>query len=338
MKIRLTAFALILLLIVVPALAQPTSYPLTIDNGDRELVFDKAPEHAVSLNGHTTEIMLSLGLADRMVGTAYNDDPILPELQADYDRIPVLAGSGSYPSAEVVAGAGADFTYGRLSAYRDTAVGTFDKLAELGIKAYAVKGTLINNAGMDDVYEDISNLGRIFDIQDRANALIEKMKSEIAATHAKVAGVETPVKVMVFDSGKTDIYTAGKALETHLIELAGGKNVFDDVDDTWAHVSYELAVERDPDVIVINDYRDESAQQKIDALKANPALASIAAIRNDRFVDDLRSTLHAALLHVSWPAFQRLRGTDVKQIITGEVARLGMCHDALLNLGIVALH
>ena len=93
MKIRLTAFALILLLIVVPALAQPTSYPLTIENGDRELVFDKAPEHAVSLNGHTTEIMLSLGLANRMVGTAYNDDPILPELQADYDRIPVLAGS-----------------------------------------------------------------------------------------------------------------------------------------------------------------------------------------------------------------------------------------------------
>lgn len=74
------------------------------------------------------------------------------------------------------------------------------------------------------------------------------------------------------------------------------------------------------------------------------ATAAVTAVRNilgndqrNRFVDDLRSTLHAALLHVSWPAFQRLRGTDVKQIITGEVARLGMCHDALLNLGIVAL-
>jgi iron complex transport system substrate-binding protein len=284
MKFRLLALALALLLATAPALAQSTTYPLTIENGDRELVFSRAPERAVSLNGHTTEIMLSLGLADRMVGTAYNNGVILPELKAGYDRVPVLSGSDQYPSTEVLVGSGADFTYGRLSAYRDTGVGTFDKLAELGINAYAVKGTLINNATMDDVYEDISKLGQIFDIQDRANALIDKMKAEIATTHAKVADIETPVKVMVFDSGKTDIYTAGKSLETYLVALAGGENVFDDNDDTWAHVSYELAVERDPDVIVINDYGNETAQQKIDALKANPALASISAIRDDRFV------------------------------------------------------
>ncbi|MFS2013675.1 ATP-binding cassette domain-containing protein [Azospirillum sp. CT11-132] len=72
--------------------------------------------------------------------------------------------------------------------------------------------------------------------------------------------------------------------------------------------------------------------------------AAITAARNilgndqrNRFVDQLRGDLHAALLHVSWPAFQQLRSTDVKQIIAGEVARLGMCHDALLNLGIAAL-
>lgn len=72
--------------------------------------------------------------------------------------------------------------------------------------------------------------------------------------------------------------------------------------------------------------------------------AAIMAARNilgsdqrNRFVDQLRGDLHAALLHVSWPAFQQLRSTDVKQIVTGEVARLGMCHDALLNLGIAAL-
>jgi ATP-binding cassette subfamily C protein len=72
--------------------------------------------------------------------------------------------------------------------------------------------------------------------------------------------------------------------------------------------------------------------------------AAVTAARNilgndqrNRFVDRLRGDLHAALLHVSWPAFQQLRSTDVKQIITGEVARLGMCHDALLSLGIAAL-
>lgn len=74
------------------------------------------------------------------------------------------------------------------------------------------------------------------------------------------------------------------------------------------------------------------------------AAAAIAAARaivgNDqrnRFVDRLRGDLHAALLHVSWPVFQSLRSTDVKQILTIEVARLGLCHDALVNLGVAAL-
>lgn len=56
-----------------------------------------------------------------------------------------------------------------------------------------------------------------------------------------------------------------------------------------------------------------------------------------RFVDGLRGDLHARLLHVSWPVFQGLRATHVKQILTGEVARVGLCHDALVNLGVAAL-
>ncbi len=56
-----------------------------------------------------------------------------------------------------------------------------------------------------------------------------------------------------------------------------------------------------------------------------------------RFVDRLRGDMHRALLHVAWPVFQSLRSADVKQIIVGEVGRLGLCHDALVNLGVAAL-
>lgn len=56
-----------------------------------------------------------------------------------------------------------------------------------------------------------------------------------------------------------------------------------------------------------------------------------------RFVDRLRGDLHRSLLHVAWPVFQSLRTSSVKQIITGEVGRLGLCHDALVNLGVAGL-
>lgn len=285
MKLKSLMAAALLVAWPATAFAQSTVYPLTIENGENTLTFEKVPERAVSLNGHTTEIMLALGLAPKMVGTAYVNHPILPELKAEYDKVPSLSDGTSYPSLEVLLGAEPDFTYGRLSAHSDTALGPADKLKELGVNAYVVKGTLIKGATMDDVYEDISKLGQIFDIQPTANALIDKMKGEIGEVQAKVAAANLPkVKVLVYDSGEDAIYTTGKALQTQLIGLAGGDNVFADVDETWSNVSWEEAVARAPDVIVINDYGSTTAQQKIDLLKNNPALASIPAIQNDRFV------------------------------------------------------
>lgn len=265
--------------------AQSTTYPLTIQNGDNTLVFEHAPERAVTLNGHVTELALSLGLAPRMVGTAYLNHPILDELKADYDTIPILSDGTGSPSLEVVLGTDADFAFGRLSAFRDTAVAPVEKLKELGIDAYAVKGTLIKGATMADVYEDITNLGLIFDIQPATTALVEKIKGEIAEVTDVIAAAGRPkVKVLVYDSGEDAIYTTGKALQTHLIELAGGENIFADLDETWSNVSWEEAVARAPDVIVINDYGQTSAADKIALLKSNPALASVPAIQNDRFV------------------------------------------------------
>ncbi len=268
-----------------PALAQETSYPLTIENGDRTVTFEKAPERAVSLNGHTTEVMLALGLEGKLVGTAYMNYPVLDEIKDVYDTIPVLADNQSYPSLELLLGTDPDFTYGRLSAYRDTSVAPVETLDQFGISSYVVKGTLIDGATMADVYEDIEKIGMIFDVQPRANALVADMKAEIAEIADTIAAAgQDPVSVLVFDSGTDTIYTAGTALQTNLIELAGGRNVFDDLDKTWANVSWEEAVARAPEVIVINDYGQTSAEAKIALLKNTAALASIPAIQNDRFV------------------------------------------------------
>ncbi|MBJ7413890.1 MAG: ABC transporter ATP-binding protein [Niveispirillum sp.] len=67
------------------------------------------------------------------------------------------------------------------------------------------------------------------------------------------------------------------------------------------------------------------------------ARAIVSNHERNHFIDGLRGDLHKALLHVSWPVFQSLRATDVKQILMIEVNRLGMCHDALVNLGVAAL-
>ena len=56
----------------------------------------------------------------------------------------------------------------------------------------------------------------------------------------------------------------------------------EDMDTTWATVSWEEVVERAPEVIVINDYGSTSLEEKIEELKENPALADVPAIRDGR--------------------------------------------------------
>ncbi|MEW9673526.1 ABC transporter substrate-binding protein [Ammoniphilus sp. 3BR4] len=264
---------------------KPKAYqPVTIQNYHREITFEEVPKRVVSLNQHTTEIMLALGLENYIVGTAYNSDgEYLPELKEKFSKIPVLA--EKYPSLEVLLGINPDFVYGRESAFSGKeALAAVDDLAKYGIKAYVAKGTYVTAAKMEDVYEDILNLGRIFNIEQKAQALVQSMQKDIQEIKNKVGKVEKPIRVLVFDSGEDTVFTAGQSLQTSLIAMAGGKNVFDDIEKNWAKVSWEEVVKRDPEVIVINDYGKTSADEKIKLLLNNPAMADVKAIKNKSFV------------------------------------------------------
>ncbi|SFI21756.1 iron complex transport system substrate-binding protein [Tindallia magadiensis] len=256
--------------------------PVTIQNFNRTLSITEVPERIVSMNVHTTEILFTLGLGDRIVGTAFNNAEILPEFKEDFDRIPVLA--ERYPSMEVLLGAEPDFVYGRDSAFGANGTASVSEMETYGIHAYAVKGTLVNGATMDDVYEDFLNLGRIFDVEEKAIAIVSEMQQEMEGIQQQLGEIEKPVKVLVFDMGGDTVFTAGQSLQTTLIEMAGGKNIFDDIANNWGSVSWEEVVDRNPEVIVINDYGDETAEEKIDELLTNPFMQEVDAVKNQRFV------------------------------------------------------
>ena len=81
----------------------------TIQSCDRSVTFDAPPERAISNDVNLTEMMLVLGLADRMVGyTGISGWKTLDEeMTAGVEELPEL--SAKYPSREVLVGADADF-------------------------------------------------------------------------------------------------------------------------------------------------------------------------------------------------------------------------------------
>lgn len=256
--------------------------PFNIFTYNEYVKYEKIPERAISMNLHTTEEMMALGLGEKIIGTAYNNAVILPKYKEQFDKIPKLA--DKYPSFEVFLDAEPDFVFGRSSAFssKNKCADITDILNE-NIGVYVSKASYTNNSDFNDVYEDFYNLGKIFNIENRAAFLVEDMKNRVSIVASKV-NVSRPSKVFVYDFGEDKAFTAGKSLETYIIQSAGGKNIFDDIDKTWSYVNWETVVDRNPDVIVINDYGNTSAQAKIDFLKSNAMLQSINAIKNEKFI------------------------------------------------------
>ncbi|MDZ7603370.1 MAG: ABC transporter substrate-binding protein [Hoeflea sp.] len=278
-------------LVGLAVLAAPAFAGTTVESCNRSVTFDAPPKAAISNDVNLTEMMLVLGLADRMVGyTGISGWKTLDEeMRAGVKELPEL--SEKYPSKEVIVGADADFFFAGWN-YGMKVGGevTPETLEPFGVKVYELTESCIHigpkaKVSMEDMYTDLLNLGRIFGIEDKAQALVEGYRAELAAFDATVKKGDTPLRVFVYDSGEDTPFTAGRyAMPTAMIEAAGGLNIMDDFEKSWATVNWEAVVERNPEVIVIVNYGDVTAEQKIDFMKTNPAFADIDAVRNDRFV------------------------------------------------------
>ena len=261
-----------------------------VQSCNRTVSFDKPPSKAISNDVNLTEMMLVLGLSDRMVGyTGISGWKTLDEeMRQGIARLPEL--SQKYPSKEVLIGADADFFFAGWN-YGMKVGGevTPETLEPFGIKVYELTESCIHimqkdKASIEDLYTDLINLGRIFDVEKRAKNIVEQYKSELLSFTNNLKA-DKLLRVFVYDSGEDAPFTAGLyAMPTALIEAAGGVNVMDDFKKSWGTVTWEEVVERNPEVIVIVNYGNVTAEEKREFMITNPAFANIDAVKNDRFV------------------------------------------------------
>ncbi|APC16098.1 iron ABC transporter substrate-binding protein [Pseudomonas frederiksbergensis] len=284
-----SSLSITLLLGSAQAFAEATHYPLTIQSCNREVTFKEAPKHALSHDINMTQMMLALGLKPRMVGYSGISGwkAVTPDMQSILDGLPELA--AKYPSVETLLNANVDFFFaGWDYGMRIGGDLTPQTLGPLGINVYELSESCAfvmkrPAASLDDTYNDLRNLGKIFDVQDRADRLISDMQAQVAEVRKDLPS-EKP-RVFLYDSGEDRAMTSGRlGMPQALIDAAGGRNILDDVDASWTRVNWENVVERNPQVIVIVDYGEVSAEQKEQFLLNNKALQSVDAIKNQRFI------------------------------------------------------
>ena len=216
-----------------------------VDDGGHALVLPRPAQRIVTLAPHLTELVYAAGAGDRVVAVGkYSDFP--PEATAkpvisdaftvDYERLTQLK-----PDLVLVWGSG---TPERIRT----------KLRTLGMPVYEIE--IRSVAGLADT---LRNIGRLAGTEAVAQARARKIADDWAALQSAYAG-RRPVRVF-FQLWDAPLMTLnGQHLISSAIAACGGINVFSELPTLTATVSWEVAVQRDPELVLTDSNADEPAK------------------------------------------------------------------------------
>lgn len=264
--------------------------PLSIEVCGQPVVYDQVPQRAVVHGINLLEMFLALGLQDRLAGYGGLRDiqRLPPAMQPLLAKVPDLSSQGM--NLETLLNAEPDFVFSGWSyGFRQGQI-TPASLQELNIASYVLSESCIRQVArervsLEDTFNDLLNLGRIFAIEARAQALVNGQRAELQRITDALKDLTKKPKVFVFDSGSDIPVTTGRyAMPQAMIEAAGGSNIFDDLNSSWMRGNWEDVIARDPDWIVIVDNDRPVADGKRQFLLGKPELSQLKAIREQKFV------------------------------------------------------
>lgn len=260
--------------------------PVSLDNCGYEITVDAAPERIVAIKSSTFELLLALGLEDRIAGHAFSDGPVPDAYAEAAASVPVI--SDKVPSQEAVLALEPDMVFaGWESNLTAEGAGDRDVLASLSIGSYVAPaackapGYMPAPLTFDAVFDGFREAGEVFGAQDAARALVAEQSAALSRLEPDARGLTA----VWYSSGDDSPFVgAGWGAPQMIMEAAGLRNAFADVDDTWTSASWEAVVDADPDVFVLVDAAWNTAESKIALLEANPATARLQAVRDQRYV------------------------------------------------------
>jgi iron complex transport system substrate-binding protein len=269
-----------------PTTSAPTSETVSIDNCGFDLVVATPPERIVTIKSTSTEMLLALGLGDKIIGTGFPDGPVPDEWASAAADIPTI--SDFAPSQEAVLDLEPDFVFGGWeSNFTAEAAGERATLDSLGIGSYVSPAACKEDGYKPDpltfdlVFDEILEAGTIFGADDAAAELVATQSEQLESITPDDRGLSA----LWYSSGTDTPYVgAGIGAPQMMLDQLGVTNIAANVDDTWSSLSWEAVVDADPDVIVLVDASWNTAESKIALLEGNPATAGLTAVTNGSYL------------------------------------------------------
>ena len=223
----------------------------------------------ISAAPSNTEIITALGMGDRLIAVDRYSGGV-PGVPSGLPEIDFF-----YPDTEAIIGLEPDLILANEINSFGVADNPFKLLGDMGIRVVDIPASV----SIEGIYGDIITIAEVLGVKERGEALAASMKEEIERIAA--AAKEAPERKTVYFeiSGPPYIYSFGRgAYLNEMIEIAGGRNIFDD-QNSWFSPSAEEIITRNPDIIFTMIYPGEDPVAEI---KSRIAFDNITAVKDNR--------------------------------------------------------
>ena len=259
--------------------------------------YEKAPERVIAVYQGSIETMLALGLEEHVVASYGLDNAVKEEWEDGLSKMnyheEVFA-----PSKEDVMMLEPDMIFSWGSLFGEKKLGDVDQWISRGTNTYINTNTRAGgyDRTLEHEYTDILNIGKIFDVEEKAQALVDEMKQEIEDALAKTKGKEAQT-VSVIEFLNDDISNYGaSSLAGDMITQLGGELAAPDA----KQVGKEDLVEQNPDVIFVvymensGDDGEDVKSTCVAKVMEDPAFASLDAVKNGRVYPIMLGDMYAS--------------------------------------------
>ncbi|MEV5756862.1 ABC transporter substrate-binding protein [Streptomyces tendae] len=253
--------------------ASKSGYPVTLDNCGQKQTFEKAPSRVVVMNGASVaevSTLLALGLDDKIVANqqTYGNSEVPGRAEA-IKKLPdgnVKQNDAFDVPRETMIGLRPDLVLSTTAYGFDEKNGfaTRDQLKAVGANSYvSPQGCDQDTSKMTiaDSYQLLRDMGKVFNVGDKAEELIAASEKKIAAVADKMQGEKKPGVMVLFSNmsmGGNDFSSVvAKGIYNDILAKAGGTNAFENASKgSFADLSKEEVAATGVDALVVIGYND----------------------------------------------------------------------------------
>lgn len=238
------------------------------DREGTEVNIPKKIEKIISTAPSNTEVLMALGLGDKLVAI----DKYSTDIEGVNTELPQI--DFSNPDAETIIGLEPDIVIASGHNKTGSTEDPFKVISEAGIPVVYIP----SSDSIDGIYKDIEFIADVVNEKSKGKEIIDDMKAQV--DEIKAIGDTIADKKSVYFEISPAPYLSSFGKSTFLnemIEIIGAENIFAN-EDGWISPTAEAIIDANPDVIITNaEYMDNPTGE----IKSRNAWENINAIKNN---------------------------------------------------------